>query len=151
MSRRLNATQERDAWTKFIETGQAIPSLGGNKFNAVKKEVNGREFDSTLEGARAIELQWSESQGLISDLKYQVPFEIVPKQGGESAVFYVADFTYLDENGTYIVEDVKGHRTAVYRLKRKLMLYVHGILILETGAKKKRGSLRLRYRKPAPR
>ena len=150
MARRLNQTQERSAWTRFVETGEVSPRAGLNKFNAVKANVNGRTFDSTIEGDRATELQWLLKLGKISDLRYQVPFEIIPKQVGESAAFYIADFTYRDEHGNFIVEDVKGYRTAEYRLKRKLMLLVHGIRILETGTKKKR-KLRLRYRKPASR
>jgi hypothetical protein len=45
---------------------------------------------------------------------------------------YLADFSYVDtESGEKVVEDVKGHRTEVYRLKRRLMLACHGIEITE--------------------
>ena len=43
----------------------------------------------------------------------------------------MADFTYY-ENGEYVVEDCKGYRTDTYKLKKKLMLWVHGIRIKET-------------------
>jgi hypothetical protein len=55
----------------------------------------------------------------------------IPKQEGEREVCYIADFVY-QEDGKLVVEDVKGHRTEVYKLKKKLMLWVHGIRIKET-------------------
>lgn len=146
MSRRMNLAQERDAWARFVQTGEVVPRAG-NKFNAEKTESNGRIFDSGDEAKRAVDLQWLLHLGKISNLRYQVRFEIIPKQEGESAAEYIADFTYKDENGNYVVEDVKGHLTAEYRLKRKLMLLVHGIRILETGRKHKKRK-KLRYIKP---
>jgi hypothetical protein len=65
-----------------------------------------------------------------------VKFELIPAQRidgkvVERACGYVADFVYM-ENGQQVVEDTKGMRTQEYRLKRKLMLWVHGIRIKET-------------------
>lgn len=84
--------------------------------------------------------------GTIQDLQRQVEFELIPAQrepdtigvrGGvkkgktlELAVKYVADFVYK-ENGKTIVEDVKGFKTPEYRIKKKLMLFIHGIKIKE--------------------
>lgn len=48
----------------------------------------------------------------------------------ERGVYYIADFVYY-RDGEYIVEDTKGVRTKDYIIKRKLMLYVHGIKIKE--------------------
>jgi hypothetical protein len=70
----------------------------------------------------------SSRAGRISDLKRQVKYELIPKQDGERACYYVADFTYY-ENGNLVVEDCKGYQTEVFRLKKKLMLWVHGIRI----------------------
>lgn len=77
-----------------------------------------------------------ERAGLIQDLKRQVQFELIPsqKEDGkvvERPVVYKADFTYY-QDGKYIVEDAKGYRTPEYKIKRKLMLYVHGIRVKET-------------------
>lgn len=69
--------------------------------------------------------------GQIRGLKWQVRFELIPKQSGERACHYVADFVY-EENGVRVVEDCKGMRTPLYVVKRKLMLFVHGIKIRET-------------------
>ena len=79
-----------------------------------------------------------ERAGAISDLKTQVPFLLIPAQKDdagktiERAVKYIADFTYR-ENGQLVVEDVKSDatRTDVYKIKKKLMLSVHGVRIKE--------------------
>jgi hypothetical protein len=73
--------------------------------------------------------------GVISDLRLQVPYELIPAQRidgkvVERAVNYIADFVYM-ENGVTIVEDAKGCRTKEYILKRKMMLWRHGIRIRE--------------------
>ena len=94
-------------------------------------------FDSKKEFQRYQELKMLEKAGLINDLKRQVPFQLIPSQAEngqvvERAVKYIADFTYY-ENGELVVEDVKAPatRTDVYKIKRKLMLYVHGVHIRE--------------------
>ena len=87
-----------------------------------------------------------ERKGEIQDLERQVKFVLIPAQrepdtigprGGvkkgkvlEREVAYVADFVYT-QNGERIVEDTKGFRTKDYVIKRKLMLWVHGIRISE--------------------
>ena len=99
-----------------------------SKFHNVR--TNG--FDSKREANRAFELQLLERAGQITDLKFQVPFEVIPPGPGERAAHYVADFTYR-KAGALVVEDVKGMKTQVYLLKRKLMLHVHGIRIREVA------------------
>ena len=101
-----------------------------SKYKNVKTTLDGIAFDSKKEGARYGELMWLAKAGAIQDLRLQVPFELIPKQAGERAVRYIADFVYT-ENGKMIVEDVKGVRTDVYKIKKKLMLAVHGIRIRE--------------------
>ena len=44
---------------------------------------------------------------------------------------YIPDFEYIEE-GKKKTEDVKGMRTDVYKLKRKMMKAFYGIEILET-------------------
>lgn len=87
-------------------------------------------FDSKKEAKRAGELKILERDGTISDLKYQVKYELIPKQEGERACGYIADFTYT-ENGEKVVEDVKGFKTPEYVIKRKLMLHKYGIRVRE--------------------
>lgn len=96
---------------------------------------DGIEFDSIKECQRYCELKLMQMAGVISDLQLQVPFELIPSQriAGkvvERAVNYVADFVY-HQNGLKVVEDTKGMRTKDYIIKRKLMLWVHGIRIRE--------------------
>ena len=105
-----------------------MPSKYGNR---KLKAPDGQVFDSVKEFHRYGVLRLLERAGKISDLKRQVSFELIPKQDGERACTYVADFTYY-EDGKLVVEDCKGFKTEVYRLKRKLMLWVHGIRIKET-------------------
>ncbi len=104
-----------------------------NKYGAKKvKAPDGQVFDSTKEFQRYGVLLLLERAGKISNLRRQVSFELIPKQDGERACTYIADFVYTDANGDLIVEDSKGFRTDAYKIKRKLMLWVHGIRIKET-------------------
>ena len=96
---------------------------------------DGIEFDSIKECQRYCELKLMQRAGVISDLQLQVPFELIPTQRidgkvVERAVNYIADFVYK-QDGQTVVEDTKGMRTKDYIIKRKLMLWVHGIRIRE--------------------
>ena len=108
---------------------------GKSKYGAVRvRTVDGIEHDSKKEAARWQELNLMLRAKLIEDLQRQVRFEVIPKQDGERACTYIADFVYIDrKTGEKVVEDVKSPatRTEAYRIKRKLMLYVHGIRISE--------------------
>ena len=117
-----------------------------SKYKSRKAAFNGVTFDSVKEARRYQELLLLEKSGAIRDLHRQVEYELIPTQrepdrtgvrGGlikgkviEYSVKYVADFVYT-ENGKTIVEDTKGFRTKDYIIKRKLMLYIHGIRIKE--------------------
>ena len=104
----------------------------GNKYGAKKVRLpDGQVFDSQKERDRWCILKLLERAGRISDLRRQVTYELIPKQTGERACSYVADFVYR-ENGELVVEDCKGFRTEAYKIKKKLMLWVHGIRIKET-------------------
>ena len=106
-----------------------------NKYGNRKTVVDGITFDSRKEAKRYQELKLLEKAGDIKDLRRQVKYELIPSQkiNGkvvERKVEYVADFVYL-QNGDIVVEDTKGIRTKDYIIKRKLMLYVWGIKIVE--------------------
>ena len=120
----------------------------GNKYGNRKVEADGFVFDSVKEKRRYDELKLAEAAGAIGDLQRQVRFELIPAQrepdtrgpkGGvikgrliERKVEYVADFVYIDlQTGEKVVEDTKGMRTPDYILKRKMMLYFHGIKVRE--------------------
>ena len=124
-----------------------------NKYGNKKITYQGEEFDSKRECYRYIDLKFLESCGAISNLRRQVKYELIPTQREKStkvykkgrkkgqpregkiiekAVTYIADFVYTDSTtGKEVVEDAKGMRTKDYVIKRKLMLYIHGIKIQE--------------------
>ena len=110
------------------------------------------KFDGRKEHRRWNELRLLERAGLISGLRRQVRYEIIPaiweevpvqlktkvkmeKRCVQRAAHYTADFVYQDTaTGRTIVEDVKGGdatKTEAYGLRKKLMRYVHGIEIIE--------------------
>ena len=103
-----------------------------SKYHNRKVEIDGIKFDSTKEGERYLELKLLLKAGKIRDLQMQVEFELIPKQGGERACKYKADILYhMADTGKMVVEDVKGKRTREYIIKRKLMLWRHGINTVE--------------------
>jgi len=103
-----------------------------SKYRNRKVTIDGIVFDSEKEGQRYQELKLLQRAGKIRDLRLQVEFELIPKQAGERACKYKADFVYhLASTGEMVVEDVKGKRTRDYIIKRKLMLWRHGIKIVE--------------------
>lgn len=88
-------------------------------------------YDSKREYSVAVELQALADRGVITELRRQVVFELIPKQEGMRRTTYKADFVYKDEHGQTVVVDVKGFKTEVYRIKQKLMMWRHGVRILE--------------------
>ncbi len=119
-------------------------------------EYNGVKFDSKRESQRYAELKLLERAAKITGLQRQVKFELIPAQYEtverysdktgkrlkdgkrllEKECSYIADFVY-SVDGRLVVEDVKGYRDpqsagyAKFVIKRKLMLYLHGIKIQE--------------------
>lgn len=96
-----------------------------SKYKANKIEINGIKFDSEKEAKRYTELKMLEKAGVIAKLQLQVPFVLQDafEFNGEKikAIKYIADFTYW-ENGELVIEDVKGMKTDVYNLKRKMFM-----------------------------
>lgn len=107
------------------------------KYNNKKVTIDGIKFDSKKEANRYQELKLMQRASIISDLQRQVKYVLIPSQKGddgrviERPCTYIADFVYIDENGKTVVEDTKGYRTSDYKIKRKLMLYIHGVKINE--------------------
>lgn len=102
-----------------------------SKYRAVKAEINGIMFDSKHEAARYQELRLLERAGEINSLRLQVPYELIEKSKYGRSIKYVADFVY-NRNGLTVVEDAKGVRTPVYRLKKRMIAEKYGIEIKET-------------------
>ena len=108
-----------------------------SKYHAKKTTVDGITFDSAREAKRWQELKLLERAGAIRDLRRQVRYELIPAFDVDGKHYrpatYIADFVYTDaKTGKEIVEDVKGVRTPIYRLKAKLFAAKYGVSILET-------------------
>ena len=108
-----------------------------SKYHSRKINRDGETFDSVKEYRRWCELKMLEKAGQITIIGRQVKFNLIPSQKDsetnkviERACDYVADFVYWDGK-RYVVEDTKGFKTKDYIIKRKLMLWVHGIRIQE--------------------
>ena len=120
-----------------------------NKYQAIKCTYDGIQFDSRKEMRRYQELLLLQRAGAILNLRRQVKYILIPaqyetyerygKKGQElkpgrrlleKECSYIADFVY-EENGKEIVEDTKGIKTKDYIIKRKLMLFIHGIRVKE--------------------
>lgn len=106
------------------------------KYNSKKTVVDDIAFDSKREARRYQELKALEKAGQITDLKLQVPYRLMASMKDENGktvrgIKYIADFVYR-ENGQEVVEDCKGYRTEVYKIKKKLMLMIYGITIRES-------------------
>ena len=120
-----------------------------NKYYNKKCTVNGIIFDSRKEARRYQELLLLQRAGVIKSLQRQVKYVLIPAQYEsyerygktgqeltpgkkliERECAYVADFVYV-EDGKTVIEDTKGMKTKDYIIKRKLMLYTHGIRIRE--------------------
>ena len=117
------------------------------KYKNKRVEFEGLVFDSLKEKRRYCELQILQRQGAISDLRLQVPYELLPaiyedetiqlktktktkRKLVQRATTYIADFVYL-RDGKEVVEDTKGFRTKEYELKKKMMRSLLGIEIQE--------------------
>jgi Protein of unknown function (DUF1064) len=122
---RRETAAEREAWTAHIEGKQVVRA---NKYGAEREG----KYASKREAKVAAELAAMERCGAIKNLREQVSYTLVPGQGKIRPIRYVADFVYRDENAVLHVCDAKGYaKNPVYRLKKKLMLLLHGISIEE--------------------
>jgi len=122
-----------------------------SKYGAIRTTVDGITFDSKREAQRYRELKLLEKAGEIWDLELQPEFPLyVPSTSGSltraaraaarggliKVGVYRGDFKYHDHSSdgsthVWIVEDVKGFRTPLYRWKRKHVMAQYGIEIRE--------------------
>lgn len=123
-----------------------------NKYNAKKIEFDGHVFDSKKEKTRYEELVKAVNDGIITDLKRQVRFELEPPVVEEykeqmktktvtktrtvqRGIYYTCDFQYM-KGGELVVEDVKSSPQQAkldkaYQIRKKLLFARYGIKIKE--------------------
>lgn len=128
-------------------------SKSKSKYGNTKINYGNETFDSKKELNRYLELKLLERANELSNLQRQVEFVLIPNQyetiektlkNGkikqeqkliERKCEYIADFVYKNDKGETIVEDVKGYKNgqayALFTIKRKLMLHIYGIKIIE--------------------
>lgn len=99
-----------------------------SKYGNIKAEADGMLFASKRERGRWMDLRMLEKAGQIKNLQRQVVYPL--DVNGVKVCDYIADFVY--ERDGVIVEDAKGYKTDVYKIKAKLMLAVHGVTVIET-------------------
>lgn len=110
---------------------------GVNKYRNKEVKVDGYNFKSKKEAGVYQDFKLGLNSGEIKRLELQKKFELIPNQKGpdgkivERAISYIADFYVEYADGEKVVIDCKGMRLPVYTIKRKLMLWVHGIKIKE--------------------
>ena len=113
-------------------------SLKQNKYSNNKVQIGRYVFDSTLEGKRYKQLALMEKAGTIKNLRLQVPFLLQDsfKKNGKTykAIKYIADFVY-EENGKVIIEDTKGIKTDVFKIKQKMFEYKYPELTIKIVTK----------------
>lgn len=100
-----------------------LKARGRSKYGAVRTSCGLHEHASKKEAKVCGDLTLMAKGGVIHDLKYQPRFDLFAYVAvGEKMKVceYVADFSYLDLDKR-IVLDVKGVKTAMYRLKKKMM------------------------------
>lgn len=101
-----------------------------SKYGSVKTEIDGFVFDSKREAARYSELKLLQAAGEIADLSMQVKYHC--SVNGKPICTYIADFEYFTTADLKRhTEDVKGYKTDVYRLKKKLVEAIYNIEIEE--------------------
>lgn len=126
MNRNDHMTAEE--YQEYIRTGrmpERMMQKKASKYHNEKTVIDGKKFDSKKEGNRYAELCMMQKAKEVIRCFEQVPFSL------SSGIDYIADFVVLWADGHFTVEDVKGVRTDVYIMKKKLFKEKYGIDIIE--------------------
>ena len=134
MSLRMTPKQARNLFKQKGTTKETKPKK--SKYKNIRVQYNGKWFDSKKEMRRYQQLELLQRAGKIKNLCCQVTYNLLPttRIGGQTQrkTTYIADFVYWDiEKDCEVIEDAKGMRTDVYKIKRKLMMVKHGIEVVE--------------------
>ena len=103
-----------------------------SKYGNKRTKVNNITFASKHEAERYAELRLLEKAGEITALMLQVKFVLIKASAINNEGYYLADFVYFNtKTRSFVVEDAKGMKTEIYKIKKKLMYDKHGIEIQE--------------------
>lgn len=108
-------------------------ALGAKKSSKYKNKweiVDGIKFRSKREARRYVDLVKLQASGVIERLERQPRYRM--DINGVHVCTYVADFRYVTPGAGTTVEDVKGAKTYVYTIKKKLMKALYSIDVVET-------------------
>jgi hypothetical protein len=101
-----------------------------SKFGNIPQRVDGIFFHSKKEARHYKTLKAMQQAGIIRDLETQPKFKL--EVNGVHICNYFSDFRYWDnELDREVIVDVKGVRTKIYKLKKRLMKAIHGIEVEE--------------------
>lgn len=106
------------------------------KYRNKKTIIDGLVFSSKKEAGYYLRLKDDQKHGRIGRFEMQKSYELIPtiKRKGKPAVRgvkYIADFVVYNIDGSVDIIDTKGMRTPVYKLKKKMMLFLLGLEIIE--------------------
>ena len=124
----------KDVYEKLV--GNSI-DIKYNKYKNQKVEYDHIKFDSIKEQEHYKLLKLLEKSGIIKELELQKKFELQPSfidNNGKKqrAITYIADFFYYETvQKIYIAEDVKGYKTEVYKLKKKMFMYQYPNIVFK--------------------
>lgn len=127
---RISEEQYRQFLSKSIDYKQ-------NKYRNKKVVYDGIKFDSIKEKNYYVALKMLEKAGIITELELQKKFELQPSfvdNNGKKqrAITYIADFFYYETvQKLYIAVDVKGYRTDVYKIKKKMFMYQYPNIVFK--------------------
>ena len=129
-SEKMNSNDHMTAeeYQEYIRTGrmpERMMQKKQSKYHNEKTVIDGKRFDSKKEGGRYAELRLLDRAKEVVRFFEQVPFLLTAN------IEYIADFVVLWADGHYTVEDVKGVRTDVYIMKKKLFREKYGFDIVE--------------------
>ena len=136
-----NLTEKPSIQLLSVKQSKLIPikKIKPSKYLNKKTVYKGIKFDSIKERDRFLFLEQLEKKGMITKLQRQVKFDILQPSDKFKGISYRADFTYLDQFGKLVVEDVKPYSKKKqkfilkpeYIIKKKLMYSNLKILINE--------------------
>ncbi len=121
MNNRISATE----YQEYMRTGRLPGDKPASKYRNKKTSLDGTVYASRHEAQRAAQLKLMVQAKEVITFFEQVAFRIPGDRE------YIADFVVLWPDFTWTVEDAKGVKTDVYRIKRDLMFDEYGIVIVE--------------------